>query len=1705
MKKSRIIYKKIYEHMTEKWFLKQIGMSESQMKEFLTRGNLGEIAEKIENSADERHRFCARSIAEAAEPLTSKICAEAGLPQQRLQAAYNYVLGSLFPEKLAAIAAEEQAAAAAQPAAGHAGAAISNRAVAAAQPAAGHAGAAISNRAATAAQPAAGHAGAAISNRAGAAAQPTAGAAPEGHGRVPGISGGIETAAGAACSIDGGASARASLFLLNILAAVFEYELETADFDPCLDIHFLTVEEVKAKKYNREYLRLREIAAKNFIYEFMRIGVELTPFNTLGHIAGVHYVAMHAARQLEALKVPVDLGLVSGAAAGHDIGKYGCKKSEERRIPYLHYYYTDLCFNRFNMPMIGHIAANHSTWDLELENLSVESLLLIYADFRVKSSRVPAGTEVVHFYTLDDAFQVILDKLDNVDEAKEHRYRKVYNKLKDFEDYMIDLGVDTSLPEIPAAEPPVPTPALKKDAALASSNEIAEEYKYAAIDHNIRLMNKFNSEEEFGSLLETARSEKHWKSLRTYVSILGEYSTYMTEKQKLMTLRFLFELLLHKESDIRSQAGEIIGQIIARFNEEYKKELPAGVDPPSKDVTNLSLWEETLNIILMPDHKLTEQHKKWVENSLKSVTAGLLSSCRPETRPQYMESLLKWYQKDDLSSMNKESLLLTALSIERDMCSSRQMEIILDFARKAASEGGSSAGTRMAALGASYHFDEGKDYYRELKECLGHDPDEKLSEEALSDMYLDNLKASTPWTVKVANIQLMLKSLEERVSDGQVLHVATHLGNLVKVSETVIVRQAAGAGLVSIIDMMPLEQRNEIAVELGKGLEIGDYQFSKYIPDYLGVIMLHLPPRELDELICDLEKLLEGDSGQVAGAVLHTFGIVIENYRIYRGLFADQEPEEATEERKYRLINLMVRGFANYDSTISQEAFWTFGMHIFGSDKLSPEEKYEIYCHCGKKIMTLYEGMEETELGFFYNAAVFNQIYGFISGYELEIGDFQVPEPQKAAFFPGTFDPFSLSHKAIAREIRNMGCEVYLALDEFSWSKKTQPRLQRRKILSMSVADEENMYIFPDDIPVNIANPNDLAVLKEIFRGKELFFVAGSDVIRNASCYRAEPAENSIHSFNHIIFRRESQEQGSLPADGPKSLDTGRYPITGKVINLTLEEYYEDISSTRIRENIDMNRDISNLIDPVAQNYIYENSLYLREPAYKHVLQAQEIELEPFGKRGSKAVARLEDELRARGYDMEKVYAYLDREDVSTVVLRDGLQKGRIVAAAGVSRLDSIDFLKTFGDQDIAAFIRSKAAGAVAVIGGIFFSRNSSITNLGQTILVELLSELLARDYTYVVYHPCEEAGMRRSTLRIVEKQGFVNIAPAGRRPIYAADMHSPVVVFKNVDTIIKNPLNKNPRVLKAVEEAHNRLLSKLTEIYPGELVLSYNSGIMHHKMINLITKLNGVPAVPLAEKRYGPCMVVPFGKVLDRVAVPNTVTKALHTEKYFTRDVSAFTIEESRFYSSLENQVKTIKSFNRPVILVDDLLHKGYRMNKIDPILKKTGVEVADTVVGVQTGRGRDLMTIKERTVDSAYFLPNMKCWIDETAAYPYIGGDGMKDREAPVSGSAMVAALNLVLPYAVPSFLGPISGKSVYEYSMTCLENARSILKTLEEEYQNVFERKLTVRRLGEVITEPKRPDVGEHVVFDENVAASAYVEKDIERLIRMRKIFK
>jgi hypothetical protein len=292
-----------------------------------------------------------------------------------------------------------------------------------------------------------------------------------------------------------------------------------------------------------------------------------------------------------------------------------------------------------------------------------------------------------------------------------------------------------------------------------------------------------------------------------------------------------------------------------------------------------------------------------------------------------------------------------------------------------------------------------------------------------------------------------------------------------------------------------------------------------------------------------------------------------------------------------------------------------------------------------------------------------------------------------------------------------------------------------------------------------------------------------------------------------------------------------------------------------------------------------------------------------------------------------------------------------------------------------------------------------------------------------------------------------------------------------------------------------------LTELYKGSLVLSFNSGVMHHKLVEMITKANGVSREATRVRKLGPFMCVPFGKILDGKAVPNTVTKTLHTEKIFDPMINSFKIKEYPFYSPLSNQVRTIESFDKPILLVDDLLHKGYRIREVDPILKEAGINVEKMIVGVLSGRGKDLMSIQDRKVDSAYFIPNLRTWYEDDAMYPFIGGDSV-EREYSSNGN-LLPSINLILPYAAPTFLINESREAVFNFSLTCLENARNILKALEEEFQEVFERNLTLNRLSEAITSPRYPDKGRCVRYDENLAPSVYISNDIEKLMRLKNI--
>ena len=193
-----------------------------------------------------------------------------------------------------------------------------------------------------------------------------------------------------------------------------------------------------------------------------------------------------------------------------------------------------------------------------------------------------------------------------------------------------------------------------------------------------------------------------------------------------------------------------------------------------------------------------------------------------------------------------------------------------------------------------------------------------------------------------------------------------------------------------------------------------------------------------------------------------------------------------------------------------------------------------------------------------------------------------------------------------------------------------------------------------------------------------------------------------------------------------------------------------------------------------------------------------------------------------------------------------------------------------------------------------------------------------------------------------------------------------------------------------------------------------------------------------------------------------------------------------------------TIHSFDRPVIRVDDLLHKGYRMQRLDPLLNKYDVQVHKIIVGLMSGSGMDLMNVQGREVDSVYYIPNLKVWFTESLEYPFIAGDAMTRGTGTYEDT--MRAINLIMPYVIPRFLSDRRQEDLADFSMTCLTNARDIFLALEEAYQEVYQKKMTVRRIPEAVRFSRLPDVGWCLDYDMSLAPSEYINTDIERLSRL-----
>ena len=1442
-------------------------------------------------------------------------------------------------------------------------------------------------------------------------------------------------------------------FFLTVLRFFLDDEKGRCPYDPLTDIPAVTLEELSGSSVKDEYPRCMSAVKESRFEELMRLGREIMPFDPASHTIGVHHLALHIARQAKKAGLPVDIPLVSAAALCHDIGKFGCRGTDASRIPYLHYYYTDLWLIRHGLPRIAHISANHSTWDLEFENLAPESLILIYADFRVRGTR-ENGREVMRIYTLAESYDMIFSKLYNMTAEKARRYKRVYLKLSDFEKLLTSFGVRTEPNEYEMLK------MEQKNPALLTRRESLDALCLRTLENNIRLMSGISGDVTFGQLLEQARGDKNLHHIRTYLRIFEEFSTYMTGTNKRRTLDLLYELLMHHQGDVRRQSARIMGQILANSGPTYRKELPASapvsaVAPATAAFLTepLSLWEHYMDMCLHPDYKIAAKHALRISNSIKNIAESLFTNCVPDERMHYLEPIVS--RLEQAKGADRFPLLDSLHFIPFELLPEERISGLIRLMEEWYPEGDEALKVmilRCVEFLMPILSEESRDGVMRFLDGLPrvmNDPVTYLAarvkgvyvsteppEIQVSSIYLSDLKTAVHWIVKLTQVEALVDDASRHPENT--LHTAMHLSNLISVSEHLPVRERAGHGLLMLIDRLSLDQQNEITVDLIRELETGQDEISSYIPQYLGRLMVRLPEKELEECLDYLRGLIRSSTIRTATASLNTLSQLLTAL-----------PEEKTKTAD-RVLDLLLAAVSHYDDTIHETALTVLCEQVLANSGLSMERRQE-YCHyTGKKLLCLLSEPRQGRFTFFTQAAVLNHLYRFF----VECRVLELPFPEEevlpVAFFPGTFDPFTTGHKSIVRELEERGFEVFLAIDEFSWSKHPIAKLRRRQIASMSVADRMNVCLFPDEIPVNIAYPQDLLRLKELFPERELYLVTGSDVIRNASAYRSkEPG--SAGDYNHIVFLRNEQEHDSLTEK-----------LRGKTLLLSLPEFYETVSSTRIREYVDKNMDISMLVEPMVQGYIFDHNLYLRAPQYKLPLRPQDLRLE-----------------------------YEENGNDHRVSLFHSGKNLHLGGVHGVT-VTGGELFGILGDIHAAEYLRRHSSGRILYIESV----EDRFTDADQglfLVLNELLARSLSSEHTYAL---CR-VSLHRLFPEMLPQMGFV---PIPELPEFCfVDMRTPLVLIQDVLRRLKEPHRSDPAVIKVVSETRKRLRNSLSELMPGKLLLTFDALFLDLELTKMIREANGVSDCGPEDRRLGPAVCVPYGKTLVGELIPNTVTKHLHADKVFLEDINHFEIRAMPGYSDLPVQVRTLASFHRPAILVDDLLHNGYRLEKLDRILREEGLELSSVMVGILSGRGRDLMELKQREVRSAYFIPNLLYWFNESLLYPFIGGDSSGE---PPTADGILPTANLILPYFFPTYLTGVDEDKLYDFSLCSLENAKEILSTLEKRHQEQFGLPLTFHRLAETFVQPRAPFRGSNVLYEPNALPSAYLADDIVTFRRIRR---
>lgn len=615
-------------------------------------------------------------------------------------------------------------------------------------------------------------------------------------------------------------------------------------------------------------------------------------------------------------------------------------------------------------------------------------------------------------------------------------------------------------------------------------------------------------------LIDQLKGETDWRMLRIWLALLDNYANVISLPHKKMLLEEMFPMLVHPKGTVRRLSADSMGRLLGEC-----------------DLLHSNLWDWFLRKLLFSDSVREGGEEESIGFAVKKILERLLNCLEERERKAVLSVYVSYFKSARWDDLTCFCLIAGIEEFSYEIWNNVQLHYIFGFLRHHLA--GEQKELRLISLRLIKNWleqgillsDDMRDFLEGLelqKDSSGEnyllvkiwdqidaktEEKEKYISPTSSELIWKNLRFLHSGISKVINLSILKERAQHKDSADRVIDLskyATHLLNLLRLSTEETIFLQAGEDLVEIMPCLEENQKNEIIQEVLKDYELGG-DSTNYVPFFMERAFFHLTVEEQMEFFPRFQELFHNKDSNVVKTTLEISARILKKLADY----CKEHSEEKKETREiFRFFGgLLCCGMFHHQKDISTETLFLM-KNVSDACKNFEEEYYkeDLFCLLKKTLISL---MRENAVLLGRSMVLTLKSVADCLESLAKKGWLTDQKDKKIAYFPGTFSSFSYHHKAMIKEIMDMGFEVYI----------------RRRILYEFVADLKDVWMFPENVFIDLASAEDLNRLKNLFADREVYIVMGTEEIENNEAYWEETGEEMIYQFPHIFYAKADTYQ----------------------------------------------------------------------------------------------------------------------------------------------------------------------------------------------------------------------------------------------------------------------------------------------------------------------------------------------------------------------------------------------------------------------------------------------------------------------------------------------------------------------------------------------------------------------------------------------------